>query len=77
MSKFNTIANAFLFYIAMFIFCIFFSGGCETVFWYIPTLICVGYLYWMGKTYSENDWREFTGVNLIQKYTGVDIFAED
>lgn len=73
----KTVFTGFIFYVCVFVICLFFCGGCETFMWYIPTIISACIIYLMSKKYNESEWRKFTGVELIQNYTGVDLLSEE
>lgn len=77
MTKTTIFFNAVMVYVSMFVFVIFLGGGCETLAWYIPTICCGLLMYKFSKTYTEAEWRVFTGVNFIQEKTGIDLFAEE
>lgn len=70
------IVNGFLFYSSVLIIMMFLCGGCETFVWYIPTIISSAIIYAMTKYFSEQEFREFTGLNWFQKKTGIDLIEE-
>lgn len=73
----KTIVKGITFYSCMTVIALFLAGGCETLWFYVPTVIAGVIVYALYNKYGEEGLREYSGVNYIKRKFVVDILSEE
>lgn len=73
----NTIVKGIIFYSCLIVIALFIGGGCETLWFYVPTIIAGVIIYMLYNRYGEEGLREYSGVNFIKRKYNVDILSEE